>query len=199
MLQALQVKFTQQCPVSVIKLRSVSGLFNNRRTFSQTKSSSSYEKESSDSLSSSSFVQSCCVERTSYRSLRKTKSVGSNGPKSTEPSCDYDEELTQLKCEIDEQRAKIESVTSEKMILIGKVQYYRNQLTEMEEKVKSQQAMQRGSFSTGVFDALMEHDIWKEKKENEEQKKRMARMVSALTEVELDKKIIQFYSKHIIS
>ena len=88
-----------------------------------------------------------------------------------------------MQSKIDEQETEIESLTNNLEGSNGKVEYYRNQVKETEEKLKAQKVLKRGSFSTGVFDALMQHDVWREKKEKEDQKERMGKMVTELTEV----------------
>ncbi len=97
-----------------------------------------------------------------------------------------DNEIMQLQAEIDEKDKKIKSLEDTLEDTRGKVGYYRNQATEIEAKLKEQKTSFRGSFSTGVFDALMnQQDTWKDKQETGEYKQRMEKMVDELTEVNL--------------
>ncbi len=158
--QELCAKFSQQCPIRLLKLRSSSNQF----TFRQLK----------PSHSTLSLRETNRTPQTSALSLFRSKS-----------DCNPDqEELTKLRAEIEGKNSEIESLQDTLEDTKAKVGYYRNQAAELEEKLTAQRVNNvRGSFSTGIFDALMEHDVWKEKEEKEECMMRMERMVTDLTEV----------------
>lgn len=164
LLQHLQNRFNQLCPVRAIKLRSGSGRFTLPRYNRSEKSIP---------------VRSSYQEITPHSSTRKATPI-----QPVDLKCGHEiQELVQTQSKIDEQETEIESLKRTLEERDRKLDYYRNQVKEMEEKLKAQKAVQRGSFSTGVFDALMQHDVWKEKKEKDEQKERMGKMVTDLTEV----------------
>lgn len=97
--------------------------------------------------------------------------------------CNHEDEVDKLRSELEEKNAKIRSLEDILGEMKGKVAYYQNQTNELEGELKAQRFNARGSFSTGVFDALMQHDVWKEKQEKEACKQRMEKMVTELTEV----------------
>ncbi len=119
-------------------------------------------------------------------SLRDTSRLTPNMAlfKPTNSSSHDQDALIQLQAEIEEKNTKIKSLEDTLEDTRAKVGYYRNQATEMESKLKQQKTSFRGSFSTGVFDALMQQqDRCTEKQEMELCKRRMEKMVDELTEV----------------
>ncbi len=116
-------------------------------------------------------------------SLRETNRNSQTALFRPQSDCNHDEEQTKLRAEIEEKNSEIESLQDTLEDTRAKVGYYRNQASELEEKLTATKKNVRGSFSTGIFDALMEHDVWKEKEEKEECMMRMERMVTDLTEV----------------
>ena len=157
LIQELHSKFSKCCPINPLKLRSSFGQF----TFRQLKNAHS---------------------TLSLRSFDDTGRKGSFNPPVVR-DCGHTSELAQLRSEAEEQRTKIESLEETLKETRGKVAYYRNQANELEEKLQTRPTNARGSFASGVFDALMQHDVWKEKKEKEECQQQIEKMIAELTEV----------------
>ena len=128
-------------------------------------------------------------ERRSYITVTHNQSINtrwSNPAVQSVISCGHEQEMIQMRLDMEAQRKEIDSLRESLQTTCAQVVDYEDTVAKLEYQLNRQRVSVRNSFSSGVLDAMqkeMTHEIESEKKEKELYRKRLDAMVSEITQV----------------